>query len=344
MAALAAATRHVPLTGGQRVLALTFMVGAKHQLSESVRRVPGLVGRIECSTIDSFAWRLVRRWRGLLEALGVNPIAEEDYDGQCAAAATLLERPEVGSWVAASFPIVLVDEAQDLKPERLSMVAALSAVTELLIAADEFQCLDPALRPNPMVTWLHGICRPRVLDVVHRTRVQGLLDAATAIRAGNPPSSQGGFRIIASRGPNMAPSLVSNAIGWGRPVGGTLAIITPSRAGNFASTVVTRVGERANIRGSVPTRSAGSARTGRSSTLSWAASRSRGRAAWSRPSRPLTPSHLRRPPVLRSSGYGCRPAHGGRRSSRAPRLPRLSPGSSRRDGNGTPGLEPAWRR
>lgn len=234
------------------MLALTFMVGAKHKLNERLREVPGVTGRVVCSTIDSFAWRLTRRWRGLLGALGLERTAEGDYDGQCAAAATLLERPEVRCWVAVSFPIVVVDEAQDLKPERLRIVVALSDATELLVAADEFQCLDPSLRPNPLVGWLHHVCRPRVLDVVHRTRVRGLLDAAAAIRSGNPPRSKGDFRIIASRGPNMAPSLVSNAIGWGKPVNGTLAVITPARAGDFASAVITRVGERRNGKGFGP--------------------------------------------------------------------------------------------
>ncbi len=252
MAALSRVLERAPLAPGQRVLALTFMQGAKHRLHERLRGLQGLAGRAECATIDSFAWRLVRRWRGLLTMLGVGAIHEEDYDAQCAAAGVLLERPEVASWVAASFPIVLVDEAQDLKPERLRMVAALSDTVEMLVAADEFQCLDANLRPNPFVRWLRGATEPLVLDRVRRTRVPGLLDAAAALRAGRAPRSQGTFKIIASRGDNQAPSFVSNAIGWGRPPGGTVALITPSRAGPFAAHVVRRVAERASGRGCGP--------------------------------------------------------------------------------------------
>jgi ATP-dependent exoDNAse (exonuclease V) beta subunit len=40
--------------------------------------------------------------------------------------------------VAASFPIVLVDEAQDLKPERLRMIRGIAQSATTLIAADEF--------------------------------------------------------------------------------------------------------------------------------------------------------------------------------------------------------------
>ena len=252
MAALGRALERAPLAPGQRVLALTFMQGAKHRLHERLRGLPGLAGRTESATIDSFAWRLVRRWRGLLTVLGVGMIGEEDYDAQCAAAGTLLECPEVAAWVAGSFPVVLVDEAQDLKPERLRIVVALSDAVEMLIAADEFQCLDVNLRPNPFVGWLRGATEPLVLERVHRTRVPGLLDAATALRAGRAPRSQGSFRIMSSRGDNMAPSLVSNAIGWSRPQGGSVALITPSRAGQFAAHVVRRVAERASGRGCGP--------------------------------------------------------------------------------------------
>jgi hypothetical protein len=44
-------------------------------------------------------------------------VQEDQYDVQCEAAGALLEPPEVRGWIAASFPIVLVDEAQDLRPQ-----------------------------------------------------------------------------------------------------------------------------------------------------------------------------------------------------------------------------------
>ncbi|MDQ6703959.1 MAG: hypothetical protein M3Z96_13195 [Pseudomonadota bacterium] len=88
-------------------MALTFMHGARRRLNEKLRSVPGLKGRFECVTVDSFAWRLLRRWRGLAAALGVQPLHEDQYDAQCDAAGVLLERLEVRGWAAASFPIVL---------------------------------------------------------------------------------------------------------------------------------------------------------------------------------------------------------------------------------------------
>lgn len=59
------------MTKGQRVLALTFMHGARRRLADRLRTVSGLLGRVECCTVDSFAWRIYRRWRGLAAALGV---------------------------------------------------------------------------------------------------------------------------------------------------------------------------------------------------------------------------------------------------------------------------------
>ena len=164
---------------------------------------------------------------------------EDQYDAQCDAAGALLERPEVRGWIAASFPIVLVDEAQDLKPQRLRMICALARSLSTLIAADEFQCLDAALRPNPLIAWLHQACEPEVLNEVRRTGVPGLLAAAAAIRRGAAPVAGQGFQIMPAKGVPMAAAYLANAIAWRRS--GTVAIITPSLSGRFARDVVDRV-------------------------------------------------------------------------------------------------------
>lgn len=243
MEALCEALAATPLQEGERVLALTFMHGARRRLNEKLKGIPGLKGRFECATIDSFAWRLLRRWRGLAAALGIQPLREDQYDAQCDAAGALLERPEVRGWVGASFPIVLVDEAQDLKPQRLRMVCAVAQSANMLIAADEFQCLDSALRPNPLVAWLHQACEPEVLTEVRRTDVPALLTAAAAIRGGAAAVAGQGFQIIATKSVPMASAYLANAIAWRR--GGNVAIITPSLSGNFAKDVVARVCQQA---------------------------------------------------------------------------------------------------
>ena len=231
-----------PLNEGQRVLALTFMHGARRRLSDRLRTVAGLMGRVECCTVDAFAWRIYRRWRGLASALGVAPIAEGEFDAVCDTAGLLLEQQQVRAWTAASFPIVLVDEGQDLRPQRLRMLAALSSATHTLIAADEFQCLDQALRPNPLVTWLQGTAEPETLVQVRRTNIGGLLTAAAAIRNGQAPVNGQGFRILQpGASVPLAATLLANAIAWRQ--GGNVAVITPALQGGFAQSVVTRVGQ-----------------------------------------------------------------------------------------------------
>jgi len=240
--ALEEALAGAPLGDGQRVLALTFMHGARRRLHDKLRGVRGLRGRLHCVTVDSFAQRLVRRWRSLASALEVPALRADQYDKQCDAAGLLLEQPDVTAWAAASFPIVLVDEAQDLKPQRLRMIAPLAGSTRLLMAADDFQCLDPSLRPSPCVTWLRQACTPVVLTQVHRTSVSGLLIAAPAIRDGSAPANGQGFKILAAKGPAMAAVYLTNAIAWRN--GGAVAVITPALKGGFAQAVVRKVGEK----------------------------------------------------------------------------------------------------
>ena len=230
-----------PLAEGQRVLALTFMHGARRRLSDRLRTVPGLAARVKCCTVDSFAWRIYQRWRGLATVLAIPNLTEDSFDQVCDAAGLLLEQPQVRNWTAASFPIVLVDEGQDLRPQRLRMIVALEAATRTLLAADEFQCLDQTLRPNPLVAWIQEADETETLVHVQRTNRPGLLAAATAIRGGNAPVNGQGFRILQPGvSVPLAATLLANAIAWRQ--GGDVAVITPALQGNFARSVVARVG------------------------------------------------------------------------------------------------------
>lgn len=231
-----------PLAEGQRVLALTFMHGARRRLIDRLRVVAGLLGRVDCCTVDGFAWRIYRRWRGLAATLNIPPRVEGQFDAVCDAAGMLLEQNQVRDWTAASFPIVLVDEGQDLRPERLRMLIALSGATRTLVAADEFQCLDQALRPNPLVTWLQAAAQTERLAQVRRTNFAGLLMAATAIRNGQAPANGPGFRILPPGASTpLAATLLANAIAWRQ--GGNVAVITPALQGGYARSVVARVGQ-----------------------------------------------------------------------------------------------------
>ncbi len=246
MQELAAALGAKPLEPHQRVLALTFMHGSRRRLDTRLRGVPGLAGRFEAATLDSFAWRLIQRWRQLAQHLGHALPVENDFAGTCALAAVLLERPVVQAWVDMSFPIVVVDEAQDLSRERSSVIAARARSGTTFLAFDEFQCLDAALLPIAIETWLRDHCEPTPLAGCRRTDNGELIQAARAVRDGRAVATGGDtFKVFATPGHvNFAATCLANAIAWRRR-GGNVAVLTPSRTGGFAENAITRVGQGA---------------------------------------------------------------------------------------------------
>ena len=216
-----------PLLPGQKVLAITYMHGSRRRLNNRLR---SLGMPYECATLDSVAFRVVARWQALAAHFGYPVPRETEYDAVCAVAATLLEFPEVANWLAAACPIVLIDEAQDLCATRLRIVQALADRTEILLAADEFQCLNQALRPNPCCSWLGSVTELEILTNPYRTSDQDLLAAAAALRSGGSPVSARSFQIKDAPREALAGTYLSNQIGWHRR-GGTVAILTPTAPG-----------------------------------------------------------------------------------------------------------------
>jgi len=225
-----------PLQVDQKVLALTFMHGSRRRLEERLGKLQELKGKTACTTIDSFAWRLVRRWRSLAATLGFSKIVPNEYESVCEAASALAQITEVQSWVAATFPILVVDEAQDMTLDRLGMVAGLARRLEVFVAADEFQCLSEELRPNPACAWLSQVCTPEELTLVRRTNVDELLNAARAIRAGKAPKSGKLFVVVQTSTSPLAGAWINSNLSWyGR--GKSVAIITPTY-GDFVRTAL----------------------------------------------------------------------------------------------------------
>ena len=208
------------------------MHGSRRRLEERLGQLQVLKGRTDCSTIDSFAWRLVRRWSSLTAALGFVTIEPDQYERVCDAAGALLQIKEVCGWVAATFPIVLVDEAQDLTQNRLRIVEGLANRLEVFAAADEFQCLKEDLRPNPACAWLTMVCVAKDLTEPQRTNNPELLNAAAAIRMGAPPISGQIFRIASTPTPPLAGAWLNSNLSW-YCGGKSVALITPT-LGTFA--------------------------------------------------------------------------------------------------------------
>jgi hypothetical protein len=233
----------IALNDGQLVLALTFMHGSRRRLDDRLRSVRGLRARFKCLTIDRFAWELCVRWRSVRRELGLPEVAEENYDLTCNIAGALLEREEISTWVARTYPYVILDEAQDLTLERLRIIRALEPHVFMFAAADEFQCLRASLRPNPSIAWISERCPNTAdLNVPHRTTVPALLAAARAIRDGQTVVAAAPLVIRAAPGKapfNQAAAVVANAIAWNG--GSDIAVLTPSRSGNFATGLLERV-------------------------------------------------------------------------------------------------------
>lgn len=242
MAALEKAVAARPLLDGQKVLALTFMHGSRRRLHERLTSMVPLGGRFECSTFDNLAWRLCHRWRQFAIEKGREFDPAGEYEGTCAHAGWLLGHREVRSWLRAAFPFVLVDEAQDLTVPRLSMVQALALDGDLLLAADEFQCLQTDLHDNPTIRWLQESVKVEGLTKVKRTDVPGLLEAATALRRSSSLLLSGrGFKLVEASAPELMAWHVSSALDRARKQRESVAVITPSRSGGMVDAVLERV-------------------------------------------------------------------------------------------------------
>ena len=173
------------LSEGHKLLALTFMNGSRRRLDARLGENPVFRRRFDCQTFDVFARTLAARRRSLItQAMQEQAAALNEFDGPCALAASLLENESVRQWMARSFPLVLVDEAQDLDVHRLRILQGLSQSCRIVAAADAFQCLQDGRDTAPLIGWLEGAGQTHRLTQPRRTNQQGLLAAALAVREG----------------------------------------------------------------------------------------------------------------------------------------------------------------
>lgn len=198
--ALAAAREHVeasPLEEEQRVLGLTKYHGSRRRMEAALKGPEGVGRSVDCLTLDSFAWHLVRRWRSLARDLGV-VVDQGDFEATSSAASRLLQEPEVGPWVARRYPLLVVDEMQDCKKRgEVDLLANLAPHLDCICAADAFQELSGD-SDNPAISWAESVGEVERLDVCYRTRREGLLAAAIALREGRkvPWDRNTGFEVV----------------------------------------------------------------------------------------------------------------------------------------------------
>ena len=234
-----------PLADHQKVLALTKMHGSRRRMDGQLRATSGLRGRYRCSTADSFAWSIVRRWRTLARKTWVSDPVEDDYEQVCSLAGTLLTERVVQHWVSQAFPIIIVDEFQDSKGGQLAMISALSSVATCIAAADDFQDLEETLM-NPAVAWARGNGERESLSDIHRTSASGLLKASRALREGSAVPRDGyHLKVLAALNHNVGASFVARNLCWWQK-SDDIAVLSPSRPSSsaFVRDLVARVEEK----------------------------------------------------------------------------------------------------
>lgn len=167
----------------QRMLALTFMNGARRRLTESLNAEASFRRKFDCLTFDSFAQTLAtRRSAKLTDEMRQQAGELGQFHGPCFLAGELLKDAEVRRWVARTYPLVLVDEAQDLDVHRQGIILGLKECCAAVVAADSFQCLSDGQATAVFIDQLLGAGTPHSLTQSHRTDKSGLLAAALAVR------------------------------------------------------------------------------------------------------------------------------------------------------------------
>lgn len=247
----------------RRVLALTFMNGARRRLEAKLGQRAVFRRRFQCQTFDVFARTVAARRRGLLTSNAIaRAAALNEFDGPCFLAGTLLGMPTVKRWVAASFPLLVVDEAQDLDDHRAHILKELSTECNIVAAADAFQCLVDGRDTAGVMGWLECAGQTQRLTQPRRTAQRGLLAAASAVRDGrairsaltqsqlarNPTWNGQGFRLLETHAKSAG--LVAWAIANEMSQrSGPTAILTPDAGNPFLRTALDTVRTRVWTRG-----------------------------------------------------------------------------------------------
>lgn len=191
--------RQLVTTEHQRALAIAVMHGARRRLQATLSEYcPELP--VAVSTIHSFALTVINRWRrsvGISLPLTVCEescgLVEKHWRTQATfgevidLACAILQSPTVARTLAATYPLVIVDEFQDCTAGTLNLVQALARTSRVLLAADHFQKLVDVAEGCPAVEWAtnlkaEGSLAYEDLTKCHRTENDGVLRAARALR------------------------------------------------------------------------------------------------------------------------------------------------------------------
>jgi UvrD-like helicase C-terminal domain len=255
MEALKAHLTDRPLIEGEAVLGLTYMHGSRRRMHNRLASVSALRGRFIACTVDSLARQLVCRWRTMAKNLepGLDLGGSADFGGICRAAALLLRRDSVSGWLRIRYPMVVADELQDCRGDRLCIIQGIESHCHVIAAADEFQDLQPE-GTNVAVDWLHGSQGKKVvLTGNRRTKTTVLLQAAGRLRAAQDCGDILGNALLLGRNANAAAGGIARTLYWKKSK--DVAILTPTgpEKSPFVREVITRLTSKPITPQGIPT-------------------------------------------------------------------------------------------
>jgi superfamily I DNA/RNA helicase len=245
--------RSQPPRESQHVLVITFMHGARRQLETRFKSLKGTGVLVSCETIDSFCLRIINHFRRYLQRNAPVKVAftgaetgwretsrgwKVTLDAMRNGMVELLDMPVVKSCVAATYPLIVVDEFQDCSTELLRVIQKLADVSQLFVAADPFQCLNE-LEECEAVTWLTSHANVNSLSDNFRTDCATLRATASGLRTG--VACERCVEVVLCSGPGLAAWQIASKLAWGKlSRSSSRVLLSPTRpaSGNWVVQVL----------------------------------------------------------------------------------------------------------
>jgi hypothetical protein len=223
------------------------MHGARRRLEALIHREQPTL-HVVVSTIHAFALGVVNRWRtalglrfpvvaapdagGFVEKFGT---VHATFDEIVSKAEELSTYETVRAFIATTYPLIMVDEAQDCSAVVLKFIEALGACSCCVMAADEFQNLLGEDDISDFGKWVsegrqNGRIEHEELTEPRRTSDAGILEAARALRQNSVATGANIPKYWAPTVPLLAWKIVEKVLSK-PPKNVSVALIVPSMRG-----------------------------------------------------------------------------------------------------------------
>jgi superfamily I DNA/RNA helicase len=223
------------------------MHGARRRLEELIHKEQPKL-HVVVNTIHAFALSVVNRWRTVLglgfpvvAAPGAGGFVEKfgtvhaTFDEIVGKAEELSKYETVRAFIATTYPLIVVDEAQDCSAVVLRFIEALGACSSCVMAADEFQNLLGEDDISDFGKWVSEHKQGAQIEHVElteplRTSDVGILEAARALRENKAATGSNIPKYWAPTVPLLAWKIVEKVLSR-PPKDVSVALIVPSMRG-----------------------------------------------------------------------------------------------------------------